>query len=575
MELRDKNHPSILIWSLGNEAGAGASHAAMYGYLKEADPTRPVQYQSQSPRGNISDIICPMYPNLDWVRQVLADDSDLRPFIMCEYAYSKSNSNGNIHKHWAMTDQFPRFQGGFVWDFSDKALIRTAADGTRQWAYGGDFGEKVTDPVLDMCLNGVVGPDLAPHPGAFEIKKHQSPVRVFPGDLEQGVFEVRNTYHQSDLSHLRLIWEIQCDGITVRTGTVEELAALPGESATIKIPYDQARYCGECFINFQLLLKVDLPWAERGFELYNQQFELPFSRRTLPDRTVRGCTLQVTDRDQIILISGPDCSVRFDKASGLITQAIYHGRQLLLGGTDNFYRAPTGIDTACSKPGANYTAEWKALSLDQLQPEATDCAVTTAENAALVKVHTVFNGGILESRTEYEIGGKGILVRKKVLVQKLPCSIPRIGVSFTLPQEFSQIEWFGRGPFENYWDRKLAANVGRYQSTVAEQNTPYILPVECGGKEDVRWLRIHDGAGHGLKITGGRDFHFDVHYNPVQDYEAAKHQSDLKPRANVFLNLDHLHMGIGGDTGWTKTVHPEYWINSGIYEYSFLIEPLD
>ena len=588
MAHRDKNHPSVIIWSLGNESGAGANHAAMYGYLKEYDKTRPLQYESDFPGANITDILCPMYPSLEWAEKLMADDSDLRPFIMCEYAYSKSNSNGNFYKFWDMVRKYPRFQGGFIWDFSDKALIFTDEKGEKHWAYGGDFGEAVTDPVKDMCLNGVVGPDLTPHPGAWEIKHHQSPVRINPLDLEKGLINVINDYHTLSLEHLRLLWTVEQNGVEVARGSDEGLTAAAGEAQIITLEGFKGligRYSkGERFLNLKLVHKKDTFYSEKGFEVYGRQLELPGSARMPASFTVfkgTGPKAVLTETGSLITISGtgegaaPGFKVVADRASGRILTAVYNGKPLLEGGDDCFYRAPTGIDIASSVPGRAVALEWKSLGLDKPSFVLTGLEALERGGAVSLSYETVHWGGLIEANTEYEIGGGGIVIRKRVSVGSLPCSLPRIGMNLVLPEAFSHIRWFGRGPWENYADRKLAAFVGLYESTVEEQNTPYTLPVECGGKEDTRWLILHDGKDRGLKISGDTDFHFDAHCNSVAEYEAALHQKDLKRSGPVHVHLDHRHMGLGGDTGWTKNVHPEFTIGSGSYSYSFALKPLE
>ena len=584
MVLRDKNHPSILIWSLGNESGTGINLAAMAGWIRQYDPDRLVQYESGDPGAEISDLRAPMYPGLSWVAEVMTSDHDLRPMIMSEYAYSKSNSNGNFYKFWEAVDRYPRFQGGFVWDWADKALTKYDQDSNEYWAYSGDFGEAVVDDVPDMCLNGVVMPDLTPYPGAYEIKNIQAPVKIEKLALKQGEFTVYNKYLVSDLSHLKVEWRLTENGRVIRDGVIEELNIPAGDKATVQIKdfsWPEARPGAEYFLNFSFVLKKETYWAARGFELYKEQFALEVKQPPL-NKTVARPSGKISLEHQagFALITGKDLIIKFSKEAGKIELFQYKGRTIINSGAiENYYRAPTGIDEAQRNSESNLY-HWERSGLDRLDRKVQDVRVelngeTQVELEVSSELAAVNLKPAISSTIKYKIDGNGLIeVENRVDIDPELPILPRIGLTLLIPEQYSALTWFGRGPYENYVDRKSSAQIGLYQSSVEQQHFPYIVPVECGGKEDVRWFSLVDQEGNGLMIKGGELLHFDVHYNSVEDYRQAKHSFELQPRAQIWVNIDHRHTGLGGDTGWGRTIHQEYQIKAGKYNFSFLIKPL-
>jgi len=582
--LRDKNHPSVLIWSLGNESGAGANHAAMAGWIRYYDPYRLVQYESGDPGPLITDIRVPMYPSLSWVEEVMADSSDLRPMIMCEYAYAKSNSTGNFHKFWELIGKYPRFQGGFVWDWSDKAFRHRLADGSSAWRYGGDFGEAILDPVPDMCLNGVVSPDLEPHPGAYEIKKLQSPVTVRAKEDGTGRLEVSNGHLFTDLAGLTLHWTVTENGVAVKTGTLSLPDTPPGSRSELDIPFaaEGLKPDADYYLNVSLRLRGDTVWAEAGHELYAEQLLLR-SRMAGQDAAAPqpAGKLTLTDTAGTYAVEGDGFAVTVDKRSGLLVSYSRGGRELLLSGAaENYFRAPTGIDRG-QGDSHFYAAEWEAWGLDRLVRDVRGLSTALAGSAE-VRIDTFAflhpegrsDEGFL-SRMSYRIHADGTVeVCNRVDARVGLPLLPRIGVTFQVPAAMERLQWYGRGPHESYADRKSSAFVGLYEERVDGRPCPYIVPVEWGGKEDVRWFSLTDASGYGLRFEGFRPLHIDVHRNSVADIAGAGHAEELPVRDRLWVNIDHIHSGLGGDTGWTRNIHEEYQVKPGSYEYSFTLRPV-
>ncbi len=574
MVLRDKNHPSVIIWSLGNESGLGPNHASMYGWIKEYDKTRVVQYESGNPKSNISDIIAPMYPQQDWVEEVMADSSDLRPFIMCEYAYAKSNSNGNFKMFWDFVEKYPRFQGGFIWDFHDKALIKQDDEGNPYYVYGGAFDEPVVDPVLDMCLNGVVFPDLTWKPGAYEVKNCQAPVQIEKttsryNDEEQVV--VKNRYAYKDLSHLTFNWELLSDGEVIDHGELPTLYTKAEEDEVIDLSFLEAKVKGESYVNIYVVLKQENEFVDAGYEIYRKQLELRNSMSKNYYNFNLGTNLNVTESEQEIIIEANKTKIIFNKDNGNFDQVIYNDNEIILGLDDNFYRPLTGIDEGTGTD-ANYGSEWKKHGLNNLDKEVRKVDYTISDQQIFIFTETSYNQDMLIVNSRYSISSEGIEVDKNVINNFDIDTIPRIGITLQMPGDQSKIDWYGRGPWDNYVDRKESSLIGKYESTVEEQYVPFIKPAECGGKEDARYINVLSEHGTGVKVTSAEPFHFDVHDYSIEACDKANYDHELQREERNYLNLDYRHTGLGGDNGWTKNIRPEYWIEKGYYNYNFNIE---
>ncbi|BBI31965.1 glycoside hydrolase family 2 TIM barrel-domain containing protein [Cohnella abietis] len=598
MVLRDKNHPSILFWSLGNESGVGANHAAMAGWIRYYDPYRLVQYESGNPGPAISDLMVPMYPTLSWVESVMVDPNEKRAMILCEYAFSKSNSGGNFYKFWDMVDKYPRFQGGFIWDWADKAIRIKRADGSFVWGYGGDFGESVTDSVLDMCLSGVVSPDLELKPAAHEIRTIQSPVTFSEVNTDAGQFSIRNKFAFTGLEHLELVWTVLADGVEVKSGLMAMPNTLPGCSEAFTLPVEAISACSsstgsERFINLLARLVEDTFWAKGGHVVAASQFALPIIRSStnnkdrLPPYVVPFLPLYVTETEQILAVRGSTFSLTIDKRTGLLSNYTAQGVSLIKSGaSENYFRAPTGIDLGL-RNGISYAEEWEQAGLNHLVRQVRGLQIHSINSntdmanliSIQVKVNCVIHSegvtGGFESEVIYTIGGNGsIEVRNRVDATPDVSLLPRIGLTLELDGSLDQLAWYGRGPQENYSDRKRSAFIGLYQTVVDEEPCPYIVPMEWGGREDVRWMSLKNISGAGLIIEAFAPFHMDVHRNSIIDYAKARHLDDLPKRDRLWLNIDHIHSGLGGDNGWTRNIYEEFQVKPGRYEFSFTIKPI-
>ena len=572
MCLRDKNHPCVIIWSLGNESGVGANHAAMYGWLKFYD-NRPVQYESGGSLVDTSDIIAPMYPGREWIEECMAS-GDERPFIMCEYAYAKSNSNGNFADFWELIRKYPRFQGGFLWDFIDKAIVQKGDDGEIRFRYAGAFGENVIDPVPDMCLNGILFADLSQKPSAEEIKVCQAPIYLEYNSWHGmfGTYYLHNECFDSDLSELEFSWELINDGECVQQGVLDDISVPPGEAVPIALPYDPTLVQGESFWNLYARLKEDCLYAKAGHLVYKIQLAAEGSQVYCEDADLWSeQPLNVSEDDTYIDITGDGLQIIYNKQEAGLWLCRIGDKELFTNVKNRFMRAPTGIDEGQSDNNSYYM-DWKRESLDNLDFIVKKIRWRSAVNVVFLEEELSFCNGKLKLEREYQISMKGIRMITKVANSVSVDTLPRIGQSFELPKSYEELRWYGRGPQENYADRKSCAFVGIYKDTVQNQHVPYVRPCECGGKEDVRWLEITDAEGNGMRITGSNLFHFSALPWTLEQYLNADYQDELGESKEVSLTVDGKHAGLGGDTGWTKNIHPEYRIPVGNYLYELKLQ---
>lgn len=571
MVLRDKNHPSVIMWSIGNESCAGMHHAAMKAWIKNYDPYRLVQYESWNPEKEISDIIAPMYPELSWIDEIMDDTKDLRPVIMCEYIFSKSNSNGNVKEYWDYIKKYPRFQGGFVWDLADKALEK--ADG--EYGYGGDFEEPITDPVPAMCLTGIMQPDLKFHPSVMEIRKQQSPVYISELDISTDKYQVVNECIGKDFTDLVILYTLIEDGVPVDSAKTILALLASGQKEIVFLNgiKTKKKENKEYYLNINICRKKT---AGDGSEemLYETQFLLQTGNRekwNIEKSTLGNNMIQISEQNRRnISVCAGDFIYEFSEGSLKEVTSSNKKKYLYEGVMENYFRAPTGIDEGCLDQNS-IAKDWYAAGYPNLERKIMDYEyIAHAEQGTVEVLRRDQIIGTdktkpIQSKICMIIYGNGILeIKYEVEIPRGLPMLPRVGLSFIIPEGYEHIRWYGRGPQENYWDRKDAAHMGIYESTVHEQHYPYIVPVECGGKEDVRWLEISDGEDL-IRIEGESSFHFDIHHNSVMDYYKATHQSELHAQKEVYLNIDIVHSGLGGDTGWKKTIHEPYQIRDGIY----------
>lgn len=578
---RDKNHASIIVWSLGNEAGYGPNHEAMAKWLRAYDPSRLIHYEANEPgyipQANHFDIIANMYASIELMIKLTLENPD-RPVILCEYSHAMGNSNGNFHKYWETIEKYPRLQGGFIWDWVDQGILQNDQNG--QWyAYGGDFGETIHDG--NFCINGLVLPDRTPHPGLHEVKKVQQFVKMQLVDIRERKVEIRNEYDFLNLDFLKASWNLSAEGRVLQKGEMGQLDIEPGESRVIQISLQQPELVpqAEYWLNIQFMLAESTPWAEKGHILAWEQFKMGYIP---PEKPVVKLThlpqLRLIDNEQIIEVDGKDFLLEFDKKQGMLTAWKYKNIDLVTAGPlPNFWRAPTDNDRGGGQN--SFAHRWEIAGLDQLQyrvksvkgEKISDRVVKVTIQSRLdgkndgidyTGTYTIFNNGEILLDNHIQAGAD------------LPV-LPKIGMMLRLPREFEKMKWYGRGPHESYWDRKTGAPVGVYSGNVRDQYFPYIKPQENGNKTDVRWISLTNHEGKGLLAAGVPFLNVSAHHYSLECLTEAKHTFDVKDSQSITLNLDYQLMGLGGDDSWNPRTHEEYLLYPQSYTYALRLKPVD
>ncbi len=574
---RDKNHPSVIIWSLGNEAGDGVNFEQAYAWLKERDPSRPVQYERAGLRPH-TDIYCPMYASIEEMLKYVSE-RQARPLIQCEYAHSMGNSTGNLQDYWDAIEAHDQLQGGFIWDWVDQGFAAKTAKGEPYWTFGGDYGPADVPSDGDFCCNGLVAPDRTPHPALAEVKKVYQYIKVLPIDLAAGKIELRNRYSFTGLEVFDLEWELAADGRTMTTGTVERPAVPPGAAKIIqlRLPKFQPQPGVEYFLNVSARTRQAGLGLPKGHVVAAEQLPIPAGGPAAAE-AVQGSGLAVDDGARFIRVAGAGFAVRFDKATGALTSFVSAGRELIASGLEpNFWRAPTDNDFGNGMP--RRLAVWRQSSLSR---DLRSIAVRQdASGRVTVAVEYAFSGGAATEVLEYAVDGSAsIVVEAKLSFRegsKLP-ELPRFGLKVAMPAAFGRIAWFGRGPFENYADRKTAAFVGLHETT-ADEPFPYVSPQEYGNRTDTRWMSVRDAEGRGLLISGSPLFEFSAHpYWPEDltlESRGSKHPPEIAKRDFVCLTLDAAQMGVGGDDSWGARVHPQYTLPAEARGLRLVLVPLE
>ncbi len=593
---RDKNHPSVIIWSMGNEAGDGHNFLKGYKWIKGRDITRPVQYERAGEFTNAperhSDIVCPMYSKIEYIEAYAKDEKSDRPLIMCEYAHAMGNSTGNFQDYWDVIEKYPKLQGGLIWDWVDQGLLKTDENGEKYWTYGGDYGEEGIPSDGNFCLNGLVWPDRTPHPGLAEVNKVYQYIGFDAVNLAGGVVNITNKYDFTNLSEFSFEWEIVADGVTIQSGKVSIPDLKPKESLLVNLPLNKIEPAAgtEYFLNIRALRPDAWNSVPEDHVYASAQFKLPVEGKPMVSKPEKLEILQTNTSGSKLEIGGSNLKIAFNLAKGRMESFNYKGKELLKKAPEpDFWRPPTDNDYGYGMD--------KKLRIWKKAGERTRVTKANVSQPDMGKVTVSFTFDLLGLdgakiggySTSYTIlSSADIIIRNQFskISGAIP-EIPRMGMQMQLPEEFANLKWFGRGPQENYCDRKTAAYVGVYESTVADQYVPYIRPQENGYKTDTRWLTLTDDSGNGILFTGDPLICFAALNNIHDDFEspgklsqyrpdaksANTHTIDVKPRDLVNLNVDMGQMGVGGDDSWGAIIHPKYRLLAMKYDYSFRMRP--
>jgi beta-galactosidase len=575
MVVRDKNHASIIMWSMGNETGFGPNHAAMAAWVKNYDPSRPVHNESAICEQGVADrwnenhhgtdVVCPMYPTVQQIIDHAIAGTDSRPLIMCEYAHAMGNSCGNLKEYWQAIESHHGLQGGFIWEWLDHGL-KQKKDGIDYWAYGGDFGEERHD--LNFVCDGLCWPDRTPHSSLLEYKKIIQPIVVTKQSKQK--YRIHNRDYFTDLRHYSGSWQLLLNGEVKRQGRISGLRALPQESQMFELPgvLPAVERGDHLSILFEFELRSDVRWAKKGHLVAYDQHSL---ENRAPSRLKTAPLADAYNR-KTSQLEFHDNKLSFTK-QGAVSMQSGPSVVLLEGPSLNFWRAPTDNDGIKGWSGQTHKAlgRWQTAGLET--PVYRHKPTQVTNRSVITHCTANFKAGSISMETHYSISEHGELIVKHEfsIGDKLP-DLPRLGVRLVLPGAFEKFAWFGRGPTESYCDRKSAGVLRWHHSTVADQYVPYILPQEHGNLTDVRSLKLHSKR-HSVTIVASGEIEASASHYPHEQLTPAFHTYDVKPDKRTFLSLDVGQRGLGGASCGPDTL-PQYLIDKKHYvlEYTLRVD---
>jgi beta-galactosidase len=579
---RDKNHPSIILWSLGNEAGLGPAFEEATRWIRNNEPSRPITYGGWGTVDGHStldyvDIYTPMY---DFIHEMVdyASVEREQPMIQAEYAHAMGNSVGNLQEYWDVIYQHPQLQGGFIWDWVDQTLYKKNAEGVEVFAYGGDFGESPRPDSDSFLANGLIQPDRTLNPHAWEVKKVYQPLKFDAVDLQDLEFALWNRHNFVAADRFQFVWRLLKDGAEVDSGKIASMNTAPGQRENFRLSLGKVDFDprAEYHLTIEAQTKADsIPLLEKGYVVARDQFLL-HSPTQSAGQGQQGGAIETEETGQRLQVRGSDFSLAFDKESGQMVSYQVEGVELLRQGlTPNLWRAPTDNDAAWLLRDTTWKTATENAELVEFQHRRVD-----SNQIAITTVHRL-GDQIADFTTEYGVNGSGevtVNARLRPTKDDLPY-IPRVGMNLVLQGDYKQMEWFGRGPHENYQDRNTGAAVGRYSAHVDSQYHDYSRPQETGNKTGVRWMVLSNGEGAGLIIKGQPLLSMSalpvLQSDLEHDRKAVRlHGAEVQPKDLVSVNIDWKQMGVGGDNSWGALPLDKYLIPADTYSYEFHLIPL-
>ena len=581
---RGYNHPSIIFWSLGNEAGYGPNFEQCYTWIKNEDKTRAVQYE-QAGTNEFTDIFCPMYYDYDACKKYSEGNID-KPLIQCEYAHAMGNSQGGFKEYWDLIRKYPKYQGGFIWDFVDQSNHWKNKDGIDIYGYGGDFN-KYDASDNNFNDNGLISPDRRPNPHAHEVGYFYQSIWTTPGDLSKGEIKVYNENFFRDLSAYYMEWQLLANGEVMQTGVVQDQNVAPQQTATLKLNLNTEKVCPckELLLNVTYKLKAAETLMPAGSTVaYDQLTIRPYTAKALELKNQKASNLDIVvpvikDNDHnYLIVEGENFIIEFNKHNGYLSRYEADGMQLLNPGaqlTPNFWRAPTDNDYGAGLQ--HRYAVWKnpGLKLTSLkQSIENEQAIVQAEyemkavKGKLFLTYVINNEGAVKVTQKMEAGKE-----EKV------SDMFRFGMQMQMPENFNEVEYYGRGPVENYADRNHSTLIGKYRQTVAEQFYPYIRPQETGTKTDLRWWRVLNISGNGLQFVGDAPFSASALNYSIESLDDGvqkdqRHSPEVAKAPFTNLCIDKVQMGLGCVNSWGTLPLEKYRVPYQDYEFSFILTPV-
>lgn len=573
---RDKNMPSIIIWSMGNESGDGMNFVESYKQMKIIDPTRPIQYQRAEKKDH-TDIFCPFYVDYDYLKQYGERDESM-PLIQCEYAHAMGNSMGGFKEYWDLYRKYDNLQGGYIWDFVDQG-IRDYRNGKMIYAYGGDFGKDLPSDNNFNC-NGLLNPDRVPNPHMDEVRYIHQSIWTNPVDIKKGKISIFNENFFIDMSNIYLEWQLKEEGSVLKQGIISDIKIAPQGKQEITLPYEAMTNGKEQFLEVSYKLKDKESLLPAGYTVARQQLEIsPYNWKKV-NEIKSSDELKLIETRYAVEIESPFFQIRFHKGNGFLSDYIYKGQNFLADGESlhpNFWRAPTDNDYGArfqQKLSIWKNPEMKLISFD-VKEQSNQVEITAGYNlpeleAELILLYKINNSGEIAITQKLNVKGNK---------EDIPF-LPRFGMQMTTPQGFEHILYYGRGPIENYADRKSSTFIDVYNQTVAQQYYPYIRPQETGNKTDIRWYRLQHQNGKGMEIISEAPFNATALHFKTEDLDGGikkgqRHGLELDAHPTTTLSIDLAQMGLGCIDTWGSIPMKQYLLPYENYEFRFIIKPIE
>ena len=580
---RGFNHPSVIIWSLGNEAGYGPNFEAAYDWIKAEDPSRLVQYEQAGKTGK-TDIYCPMYLGYDRCEEYSKDEQYQKPLIQCEYAHAMGNSEGGFKEYWDIIRKYPKYQGGFIWDFVAQSVRWTSKNGKMIYAYGGDFN-RFDASDLNFCDNGLISPDRVPNPHMYEVGYFYQNIWTNPANIKNGEISIFNEYFFRDLSAYYLEWQVLKGGEIMRSGRVEDLNVGPQQTIKIKLPIGKTCQCSEWLLNVAYKLKNTEGLLPAGHTIAKQQLVLnPYKAPSMELKNQAKSNWEVVEPtlkendERYLIVDGENFRIEFDKQNGYLSKYQVNGLDMMKEGSylkPNFWRAPTDNDFGAYLQ--RRYAVWKnpTIKLVSLQQRIADQQAIIEAAYELPEVSAKLS-------LTYVINNEGTMkVTQKMTADKSAkvANMFRFGMQMQMPRSFDQVEYYGRGPVENYLDRKGNADLGIYRQSVAEQFYSYIRPQENGTKSDLRWWKTLNVSGHGIQVVAAEPFsasalHYTIESLDEGTHKQQGHSPEVEEADLTNFCFDLIQAGLGCEDSWGRIARPEYQVPYGDYEFTFILKPM-
>jgi beta-galactosidase len=583
---RDKNQASAVIWSLGNESGHGTNHDAMGKWVKQRDDSRLVHYERIFKPGTLEgrpnykeidisyiDLYSRMYPSVDWIEnEFLQDPEEPRPLVLCEYSHAMGNGPGDLYEYWKLFYEHPRLAGGFVWEWTDHAVTTKNAAGESYWAYGGDFGD--IPNAGNFCADGLVYPDRTPHTGLYELKNVVAPVRFDAVTADEGKIKVTNLYDFIDLTHLAIRYRVECEGRIIADGTLPMPAVAPKASEIVELPVNAKGLRGESYLIVEAVLAKSMPWAKAGHQVSIWQAKLNNEVREVLVSKADLSVLTLSECERFIRLEGSDFLYRFDKAYGQFVQIQKQGRDLVNAAPQfTVWRAPMDNDR-------NIKNEWMKHQYHLLKTHTYNTEVRQPD-AQTAQIHVKYSLGaysmlpLIQGECTWTVYGCGVIECRtdvKVNLKEESPFLPRFGIKVHMPELFSNVRYFGFGPFESYIDKHRASYVSEFQTTVDEMFENYIMPQENGSHYKTQWAAVTDNLGNGLLFAG--DFSFNASHYTQEMLTRAEHPYELQKSGDTIIHLDYMMSGTGSNSCGPKLME-KYQLKQNEISFSFRMKPVN